>query len=643
MNDKHKKCYIIDFDSTFIRCETLEVLADVALEHHLEKASRFRNIASITEQAMEGRMGFEESLAARFSMLSLHRSHIQRTVEILKENITPSFLRCRDFFKQNRDHIFILSGSFIDLVWPIVEPFGIMRDHVFANRLLYDYDGNIHDYDRHCLLAQNQGKVKFIQHWQRQHTDFFSVEDRIIIGDGYNDYEIKEAGLAGSFIFLSENVRRQAVMAHADAVIDSLDGLFLMFDLPYAEPRTRSKVLLLEGIHPHAERYFNAQGYEVVSHPHALSGDELIHALHGVNILGLRSKTEVSHAVLAACPDLKAIGAFCIGTNQIDLAQASMQGIAVFNAPYSNTRSVVELALAEIIMLMRRAAKSARHLRDGQWLKSSAGAHEVRGKTLGIIGYGNIGSQLSIVAEALGMQVIFFDRDDKLPLGNARACASLDALLEQADIITVHIDGQPENRHVIDFPQFEKMKPGVIFLNLSRDFVVNSDALWHAVQSNRVAGIGIDVFPNEPQASRAAFSTPLQSIENAILTPHIGGSTEEAQQSIAEYVSKNIHAYCTEGSTLGSVNLPVISASSLIYSQRILHVHENVPGILAQINRILANASCNIEAQLLKTNDTVGYVITDLTGTITQSTLDELTAAPHTIRVSILKKNEDFI
>ena len=631
MPNQSKK-FIIDFDSTFIQVETMDVLASIALQDHPEKESRLKLIADITSQAMEGRMGFEESLETRFSLLSLKQQHIVKAIEVLKNKISPSFLRNKTFIQQNKDNIYIISGAFIDIVWPIVQRFGLNRDHVFANRLLYDIDGNIHGYDKLYPLAQNQGKVKLIQQLKLPH-------DIVVIGDGYNDYEIKESGLAEVFIAYTENVQRQSILQFADAIIDSLEGLFVTFQLPYHEsPILRKKVLLVEGIHADVAKFFTELGYEVTSHRHALSESDLKEALKTVHVLGIRSKTTLTADVLKACENLEAIGAFCIGTNQIDLAECNRQGIAVFNAPFSNTRSVVELALAEIIMLVRQAAKSSKLFSQGKWEKSSTHAHEVRGKVLGIIGYGKIGSQLSILAEALGMDVIFYDNEDKLPLGNAKSYPTLESVLENADVISVHVDGRSENQNLIDADEFQKMKEGVIFLNLSRDFVVNSSALLEALQSKKIRGVGIDVFPNEPHAQQCEFSTPLQQFDNVILTPHIGGSTEEAQQHIGEYVSRNLHLYSTEGATIGSVNFPPLALPSLNYPQRILHLHDNVPGILAQINQLFASSQCNIEGQFLKTNENMGYVITDLNHPVESKIIEKLNAISHTIKLRSLTK-----
>jgi len=621
--------FLFDFDSTFIQVESLEVLADIALHNLPDKKERLATISTITEQAMEGRYSYQESLSERMKLLDLAPHHLAEALVVLSQKITPSILRNRIFFQKNSDNIHIITGAFIEIVWPIVNSFGIKRENVHGNRLIYNSDGDILGYDKNQLLAQDQGKVKLTQKLAFQ-------GDVIMIGDGYNDYEVKAAGLASTFVAFTENVTRNNVIESADAVINELEGLFITCNLPFTPAKLQKKVLLLENIHPFVAQHFTTQGFEVESLMGALNVEELKTKLKEVHVLGIRSKTEVTAKVLEANPQLEAIGAFCIGTNQIDVNTANHQGIAVFNAPFSNTRSVVELAIAEIILLSRNAAALSSKLAKGQWHKSSQGAHEVRGKTLGIIGYGNIGSQLSIIAEALGMHVIFYDIADKLPLGNAKRCHHLADLLSESDVVTVHVDGRKENLHLINEACFNAMKKGAIFLNLSRDFVVDYQALCKAMGDKIVFGCGIDVFPNEPHHSQSPYKTDLQQYENIILTPHIGGSTEEAQRDIGEYVSKNLCNYVKAGTSTGSVNFPQLSLPSMNYPTRVIHIHKNVPGILAHINRLFAESGCNIEGQLLKTNQDMGYVITDINQACDENLIELMAAIPNTIRVRIL-------
>ncbi len=343
--------------------------------------------------------------------------------------------------------------------------------------------------------------------------------------------------------------------------------------------------LLLENVHHRAEEVLNAAGMSVTSLPGALDGDDLVAALRGVHVLGIRSRTELTDLVLDAAPDLVAVGVFCIGTNQVDLVSASSRSIAVFNAPFSNTRSVVELALAEIVALTRRLTEKDRSLHAGVWDKSAAGSHEVRGRRLGIVGYGNIGSQRSVVAEALGMSVAFYDTADKLAMGNARRCSSLEERLENADVVMLHVDGRGGNAGLFEEAQFARMRPGSIFLNLSRGFVVDHEALRDHVVSGHLAGAAVDVFPSEPARQGDPFASVLRGLPNVILTPHVGGSTEEAQEDIGLFVSTKLREFTTTEATTLSVNLPPVALAQQPGTHRLVHLHTNTPGVLAAANR----------------------------------------------------------
>ena len=397
-----------------------------------------------------------------------------------------------------------------------------------------------------------------------------------------------------------------------------------------------ARVLLLEQIHPDAVEILRSAGFEVETVDRALDEDELVEAVGGVAMLGLRSKTQVTQRVLDAADHLVAIGAFCIGTNQIDLAAASAKGIAVFNAPFSNTRSVVELAIAEIISLTRRLTEKNALMHDGVWDKSAAGAHEVRGRTLGIVGYGNIGTQLSVLAENLGMKVLFFDTADKLALGNARRCLSLKDLLAESDVVTLHVDGRPANENFFGEGDFAVMKPGALFLNLSRGFVVDYAALRAHIESGHIAGAAVDVFPVEPKGRGDEFVSELRGLPNVILTPHIGGSTEEAQQDIGRFVAGKFRDFVRDGATAMSVNVPGLSMRRPEGTLRLVHIHRNVPGVLARVNGLLAEHGVNVEAQLLGTRGDIGYVVTDSASGTTQAIVDEIRAMPETIRLRVI-------
>jgi D-3-phosphoglycerate dehydrogenase len=396
------------------------------------------------------------------------------------------------------------------------------------------------------------------------------------------------------------------------------------------------KALLLENLHPQARSILETAGFDVTTRTGALDEAELIEALDGVHLLGIRSKTNVTAEVLAGSPSLVAIGAYCIGTNQIDLAEAAARGVATFNAPFSNTRSVVEIAIADIISLTRRQTELDRAMHDGIWNKSATGAHEIRGRTLGIIGYGNIGTQLSVLAENLGMSVVFYDTAEKLALGNARRMDTLDELLETADIVTLHVDGRSGNAGLFGAKQFARMRPGAVFLNLSRGFVVDYASLRDAIVSGHVAGAAVDVFPVEPKRKGDPFESELRGLPNVILTPHTGGSTEEAQEAIGQFVSNKVRDYLATGSTTLSVNLPNLALEQRPGVHRLAYLHRNVPGVLAAVNATLAEHGVNIEGQLLTTRGELGYVVTDAGAPVDAAVVEALSSRPESVRLRLL-------
>ena len=393
------------------------------------------------------------------------------------------------------------------------------------------------------------------------------------------------------------------------------------------------RALLLENIDPVAAELLRSAGYEVETMRGALDELDLIDALEGVDVLGIRSKTQVTAKVLENRPGLVAVGAFCIGTNQIDLAAAAAAGVAVFNAPFSNTRSVVEMAIAEIILLARRLVDKDRSLHAGIWDKSAAGSHEIRGRTLGIVGYGNIGSQLSVLAEALGMRVLFYDLEDKLALGNAQACGSLEELLERAETVTLHVDGRGGNAGMFGAEQFARMRPRSLFLNLSRGFVVDHEALREHILSGHIAGAAVDVFPEEPREQGDEFTSVLRGLPNVILTPHVGGSTQEAQYDIGRFVAGKLVDYTATGTTTLSVNLPtaVLHGSS---AARFGLLHRNVPGVLARADALVGEHGLNVDGQMLATRGELGYAVTDVSAPLPPELLAALRALPETIRLT---------
>jgi D-3-phosphoglycerate dehydrogenase len=414
-------------------------------------------------------------------------------------------------------------------------------------------------------------------------------------------------------------------------------------------PKEKIRIVLLEGVSPPARRLLEAEGFTVEAHAKSLSGAALAEAASAAHVLGIRSRTQVTAEALAGATRLLAVGCFCIGTNQVDLADACRRGVPVFNAPFSNTRSVAELTIAEVVALLRRLTEKSERLHAGKWEKSAAGAREVRGRTLGIVGYGRIGSQVSVLAEGLGMRVIYHDVAPRLPLGNARAMRSLEEVLAESDVVTLHVPATPATERMIGAAQIERMKPGAFLINNARGSVVDVPALAGALRSGRLAGAAADVFPEEPRGGDEPFVSELRGLSNVILTPHIAGSTEEAQDAIAEDVGAKLARFINNGTTAGAVNVPEVdlpeqgvragapgAQSGARRHHRILHFHRNVPGVLSKVHRVIADLGVNINAEYLQTNAEVGYVVLDVDPGEGEKVLAGLRGVPETIRVRIL-------
>lgn len=401
-------------------------------------------------------------------------------------------------------------------------------------------------------------------------------------------------------------------------------------------PKSKINVLLLEKLDKSAEEEFKKEGYNVEIFEGSLDEDELIKKIKNVSILGIRSKTVISKKVINSAERLLSIGAFCIGTNQIDLKCCSTNGIAVFNAPYSNTRSVVEIVIAQIINLFRSIVKKSNEMHYGKWSKDSINSYEIRNKTIGIIGYGNIGSQLSVLCESLGMNVLYFDKVDKLSIGNAKKVSSLSKLLKESDIVSLHIDGSEKNSNFISGKEFEMMKKNSILINYSRGNIIDIDALKKYLENNKLLGAAIDVFPKEPLNNSEKFESELRGLKNLILSPHIGGSTKEAQKNIGNYVPNKIIDFINTGNTSNCVNFPTLSLPEQRESHRFIHIHKNEPGVLLNINKIISSFNINIKGQYLKTIEEIGYVITDIDREYDKSVINKLKEVNHTIKLRIL-------
>ncbi|MGA9590566.1 MAG: phosphoglycerate dehydrogenase [Salegentibacter sp.] len=628
---KNKRNYVIDFDSTFTQVEALDVLGEISLAEKGDKENRLAELKDLTDRGMGGNLSFRDSLRQRLDLLEARRHHLDPLIENLKKKISTSFMRNPDFFEENREDIYIISNGFKEFIVPIVRELGLKEENVYANTFEFDEEGRITGFDKDNVLSSNNGKVE-----QLKSLDLKG--DVYVIGDGYTDYEIKAAGLANKFYAFTENVERGNVLKNADHITPSLDEFLYVHKMNKAisYPKNRIKVLLLENVHEDAVKIMKNEGYNVSTYSGGLDEEELAERIKDVSVLGIRSKTQLTAKVLENANRLIAVGAFCIGTNQIDLEACLKKGVAVFNAPFSNTRSVVELAIGEIILLTRNLPDRIAEMHQGVWNKSAKGSNEVRGKKLGIVGYGNIGAQLSVVAEALGFDVYYYDLVEKLALGNATKCNSLDELLQKVDVITLHVDGRKENKNMIGEHEFQQMRDGAIFLNLARGQVVDVDALKKHVESGKIRGAGIDVFPKEPKTNKEEFESVLRGLPNLILTPHIGGSTEEAQVNIGNFVPGKIIEYINTGGTTNSVNFPNLQLPTLENAHRLIHIHHNKPGIIAHINRILAAHDINIVGQYLKTNETIGYVITDIDKEYNSDVIKELKGIQGTIRFRVL-------
>ncbi len=618
---------ILDFDNTIIKGETLEILAEISLSGHPKKESICDEIRKLTEAAMSGTLDFSQALKRRLLLLNLNEHHILKAIEEQKSLITKSFIENRKFLKLNADKIYVVSGGFKEIITPIIQILGLREDRVYANEFHFNLSKKVVGIDTTNILSQSRGKAKLVKSLNLSGKG-------IILGDAMTDFEVAEDNPHCSFYVFTENIFRAETVKKASREITSLEILAKEYKDPSQKDTSEDiKILLLENVHAVAAETFRKKGFVVETLTKACGEEELIKKISDIHFLGIRSKTQVNAKVLAHAKKLLCVGAFCIGTDQIELEKAASQGVAVFNAPFSSTRSVVELAAGLIIVLSRQIFPKSQLLHQGVWDKTATSACEVRGKTLGIVGYGNIGSQLSILAESMGMHVLYYDLVEKVSLGNSERCLELKTLLNRADIVTLHVDGRSENTGLFQEPEFEQMKDGSIFLNLSRGHIVDLKALSKYLQLGKLKGAALDVYPEEPRSNDEKFVLELQNMSNVILTPHIGGSTQEAQKNIGETVVNRFIEYFDYGSSLGSVNFPVLNIPHLQKGlTRIFHIHENVPGILAAINGFFGKWNVNVEAQYLSTHKDVGYVVTDVSS-FKEEFFNELKKVPHTIKV----------
>jgi len=565
--------YVFDFDSTLTRVEALDVLAEMTLEGKSNKEEVIQEIQKITNLGIDGDISFTESLEKRIKLLNANKSDLAGLVEELRQKISKFIESNKEFFEKFSDDIYVISCGFKEFIDPIVKEYNIPSDRVYANTFEFDDKGDIIGFDEKNPLSQHNGKIECLKQ--------MNLEGEVqVIGDGYSDYVMKEAGIADKFFAYTENVHREKAANNADYVTPNLDEFLYVNDLPrnISYPKNRIKILLLENVHADAFKNLTDDGFSVELIKTSLTEEDLIERIKGV---------------------------------------------------------VVELAIGEIIMLMRSIFPRSTEIHDGQWQKTAAGSREVRGKNLGIVGYGNIGKQLSVLAESIGMRVYYYDVDDKLALGNAVKCNTLEDLLNISDVVTLHIDDNKANLNFIGEREINQMKDGAMLINLARGFVIDIAAMAAALRSGKLGGAAIDVYPEEPRKN-GEFLTELQGLKNVILTPHIGGSTEEAQRNIADFVPSKIMEYINAGSTVDAVNFPNIRLPKQNNAHRFLHIHKNVPGIMAKINKVLAEFEMNISGQYLSTDNEVGYVITDLDKEYNKDVIKELKKIENTIKFRVL-------
>lgn len=637
---------IFDFDSTIINAEGIELLVERALMRSKgkERDQKLLKLKEITNIVTDGKMTFSEAVRQRFSLAKVTLGDVESIAENIMETINPQVRETIKALQASNKNIYVFSISFEALAKRVTRELGIPDENVFANTIHVDNKNNVVGVGSKQPLFLNTGKVYLAESLRNENR---LNGETAIVGDGYSDLLVRKNNIARIFVYFAGTHIRPLIQNEADFTVDRFDQLLPLFCSTDELPNTTSSLLiiknddqkkptalLLENVHKNAIRHFSNNNVNILkSYKKALDEKELRSSAVAANILGIRSKTHITSKTINSLKDLWAIGAFCIGTNQIDLDAAANAGIPVFNAPYSNTRSVAELVVGEVIMLMRKIPEKSNAAHNGTWLKGAVGCSEIRGKTVGIIGYGHIGSQVSILLENLGMSVMFYDIVDKLPLGNAQRAANLKVLLKTADAVTLHVPDTNITQNLLSSNELASMKPGSVLINSSRGRVVDLEALHGALKSNHISGAALDVFPDEPASIGDQFFSPLQHLSNVILTPHIGGSTEEAQINIANYVSEKLVQFVNTGSTTGAVNFPKVDMLRIKGTHRILHVHKNVPGVLAKINSVFARRNINIEGQILQTQENIGYLIVDVNSQISAQVSNIMGHLPETIKV----------
>ena len=630
---------IFDFDSTLLNQEAVDVLIEIGLRKFSPEERQFRRLSlqSLYDRTEAGEVSRGQKMDQQMSIAKINREDVKAAAATLQLLIRPKIRETIEVLTSNNKQLFVFSRAFEELVRPITDALNIPQRNVFTNKLVFSADNIVTEVDKAQPLYNLNGKV-FLAESLKNERRFLG--ETIVIGNSRADLAIRTSGVADTFIYFANQDNDETVLIEADFVVNTFEQILPLVCLQLPEPEWTEveaqhpyKALLLENIHHQAAETLTAGEIQVNTYKTAASIEELKTIGADCEILGIRSKTQIRAEELNALKSLLTIGCFCIGTDQVDLKAAAAAGIPVFNAPYANTRSVAELVLGEAIMLMRGIFDKSNAAHTGKWYKNTTHSWELRGKTLGIIGYGHIGSQVSVLFEHLGMQVIFHDIVDKLPLGNAKRMPSLADLLQVADIVTLHVPDTKQTQGLIGADEIGLMKEKSMLINFSRGKVVDLNALKSALENGRLVGAAVDVYPEEPASSGEAFHCVLQGVPNVILTPHIGGTTLEAQQNIALEVSGKLRHFLETGSTLGAVNFPEADLPRTPETDRILLVHRNVPGVVAKVNTAFYQRRINIEAQILKTRDDLGYMIIDVSHNLSAHVLILLNRITETIKV----------
>lgn len=624
-----QKVYIIiDFDSTFMQVEALEELGEIVLKGSKDKNSILQEIKDITNLGMEGRLSFHESLVRRMDLLRIHRDDVARLVRRLRKKVSVSFSRNKAFFKKFQGQIYIISSGFKDFIVPVVGPYGIPEDYVLANTFTYDADGWVTGFDQENPLAFSKGKPKVLQGLGLQGEVW-------VIGDGYTDYEMVEAGIAHKFFAFTENVLRESLLDKADHITPSFDEFLYVNRMPRAlsYPKSRIGVLLEEGVPGEALQAFQAEGYQVEVTSGPLQEAFREQDRGELSILGILPGTTIFPEIFQRAPRLMTIGVFGAGHALPEIQQAAAQGVAVFDSPHTHARALAELAIGQMIILLRGMVPL---LRQGKGHIEWQSGRELRGKALGIIGFGHAGQQLALLAEGLGMRVSYYDISPKSGPGNATACGSLPELLRQSDIVSVHVDKRAENNNLLKRSHFRMMRDQALLLNMSNENAVSLPDLLEAIRAGKLLGACIDAVPSQPSPEQSAALEGLVTLSNVLLSPQLGGNTRESLERAALAVPSRIIEYVNTGATQGCLNFPQLQLPVLRNAHRLIHIHENRAGILAQINGILADNQINILGQYLQTNQQIGYAITDIDAAYNKKVLNALKGVGNTIKFRVL-------